>query len=343
MKHIDWRFYLERRNSIFYQSIFITAYGPLLRKRLGFGFRKQLQLAHNGVFTFYRSGKELDAADRFFLKLAQDRKKVLLLHRKCLRIERKEQKLVASFTKISAPNIKKNYAGIIKELEEIFMYMTVVPWLILHAADKYAVNQEIIERFMDLRRTSRVALQPLVLEKIWKAAGTNHMQYFYYTSDELQRYMLTGKRPANVKRRKKSCAFYLDRGKIVFNYNANFAEKQGIKEQIHQSVNVVHGKSAYLGKARGRVCLLFRPTDLPKFRRGNIIVSVNTTPSLMPALEKCSAIVTDEGGLICHAAIISRELKKPCLIGTKIATKVFKDGDIIEVDAGRGIARKINK
>ena len=60
-------------------------------------------------------------------------------------------------------------------------------------------------------------------------------------------------------------------------------------------------------------------------------------------MEKALAIVTDEGGITCHAAIVAREMNKPCVIGTKIATKVFHHGDIIEVDANKGIVRKIQK
>jgi pyruvate,water dikinase len=67
-----------------------------------------------------------------------------------------------------------------------------------------------------------------------------------------------------------------------------------------------------------------------------------TTTNFVPVLSKVSAIVTDEGGITCHAAIVSRELNIPCIIGTRIATKAFKSGDIIEVDADNGIVRKIN-
>jgi pyruvate,water dikinase len=49
--------------------------------------------------------------------------------------------------------------------------------------------------------------------------------------------------------------------------------------------------------------------------------------------------VTDEGGVTCHAAIVAREMKKPCIIGTKIATKVLKDGDLVEVDANKGVVK----
>ena len=66
-----------------------------------------------------------------------------------------------------------------------------------------------------------------------------------------------------------------------------------------------------------------------------------TTPDYVPAMKRAAAIVTDKGGRTCHAAIVSRELKIPCVIGTKIATQVFKTGDIVEVDAERGIVKKI--
>ena len=58
-------------------------------------------------------------------------------------------------------------------------------------------------------------------------------------------------------------------------------------------------------------------------------------------MHKAAAFVTDAGGILSHAAITAREMKKPCVIGTQIATKVFKDGDFIEVDANKGIVRKI--
>jgi pyruvate,water dikinase len=58
-------------------------------------------------------------------------------------------------------------------------------------------------------------------------------------------------------------------------------------------------------------------------------------------MKKAAAIVTDDGGITCHAAIVARELGKPCVIGTKIATQVFRDGDIVEVDADHGVVKLI--
>ena len=71
------------------------------------------------------------------------------------------------------------------------------------------------------------------------------------------------------------------------------------------------------------------------------MVAVMTFPNFVQAMERASAFVTDEGGILCHAAIIAREMRKPCITGTKIATKVLKDGDLVEVDADKGIVKKL--
>ncbi len=74
---------------------------------------------------------------------------------------------------------------------------------------------------------------------------------------------------------------------------------------------------------------------------GQILVTGMTTPDFVSAMRRAAAIVTDEGGVTCHAAIIARELHIPCIIGTKNATQVLKDGDLVEVDANSGKVRII--
>ena len=78
---------------------------------------------------------------------------------------------------------------------------------------------------------------------------------------------------------------------------------------------------------------------LKKVEEGDILVTNQTTPEYMPLMKKASAFVTDQGGITCHAAIIAREMKKPCIIGTKIATKFLHDGDLVEVDANKGVVK----
>ncbi len=107
------------------------------------------------------------------------------------------------------------------------------------------------------------------------------------------------------------------------------------------SVDQLSGECAFPGVVRGRVCVVNRASEMGKFQPGDILVSNVTNPSLLPIMKKASAFVTNMGGLTCHAAIVARELHVPCIVGTKFATKVFKDGDMVEVDASKGIVRKI--
>lgn len=103
----------------------------------------------------------------------------------------------------------------------------------------------------------------------------------------------------------------------------------------------IRGIPAFKGKVRGRVKIHASFLEGDIVPPGTVVVAGMTNPQLVPFLKDAVAIVTDEGGLTCHAAIIARELKKPCIIGTKIATQVLKDGDWVEVDADSGIVKII--
>lgn len=111
------------------------------------------------------------------------------------------------------------------------------------------------------------------------------------------------------------------------------------KEKIEQSVKKIKGTTAYKGNVKGVVKIVNVPEDIPKLAYKEILISFATNPNLIPALKKAAAIVTDEGGLTSHAAIVSRELQIPCVVGTKIATQVLKDGDLVEVDANKGTVK----
>jgi len=105
----------------------------------------------------------------------------------------------------------------------------------------------------------------------------------------------------------------------------------------------IRGTVAYKGCVSGIVKTIFTTPDIFKVKEGEIIVSPMTTPDFMIAIRKAAAIVTDEGGITCHAAIVARELKKPCIIGTKISTQILKDGDFIEVDGHHGIVHILKR
>jgi phosphoenolpyruvate synthase/pyruvate phosphate dikinase len=105
----------------------------------------------------------------------------------------------------------------------------------------------------------------------------------------------------------------------------------------------IKGTVACRGNAKGTVKIIRNIKDFPNFSKGDILVTIMTTPDFIVIMKKAAAIVTDEGGLACHAAIVSREMNIPCVIGTKNATRILKDGYFVEVDAEKGIVRKIKK
>ena len=107
--------------------------------------------------------------------------------------------------------------------------------------------------------------------------------------------------------------------------------------------NIVKGMIAHQGKARGKVFIHQSFVKMSNVPPRTILVSGMTNPQMVPFLKNVIAIVTDEGGLTCHAAIIARELKIPCIVGTGNATQVLKNGDEVEVDAERGIVKIISK
>jgi len=98
---------------------------------------------------------------------------------------------------------------------------------------------------------------------------------------------------------------------------------------------------AYSGQAKGRVKIINTAGEMKKMKKGDILVSQATSPELLPAMKMAAAILTNEGGITSHAAIVARELGIPCIVGVKIATKVLHDGDLVEVDADKGIVKII--
>jgi len=144
------------------------------------------------------------------------------------------------------------------------------------------------------------------------------------------------------KRRKRSIYFTLPEGIFVFTGKEadDYISKLNKQREI-QETKIIKGNCASKGKVKGIVKVCRGEKEIGKMEEGKIMVACMTQPEFVPAMKKAIAIITDEGGLTCHAAIISRELGIPCVIGTKVATKILKDGMEVEVDADKGIVKII--
>lgn len=108
-----------------------------------------------------------------------------------------------------------------------------------------------------------------------------------------------------------------------------------------KEIKVIKGVAAFTGRVRGIARVILDSQDAHELRSQEVLVTAMTNPKFVPAMKKSAAIITNEGGILCHAAIMSREFRKPCIIGTKVATDIIKTGDLVEVDANKGVVKII--
>ena len=187
-----------------------------------------------------------------------------------------------------------------------------------------------------------VNIKPL-LEAIGKHFKLSYRDVLYFRPHEIISKVNVDQ--DELKRRAKRYAVLtLEPEKLIFTADPKEIKKwqKEYCDDSYDKDSEIKGNIAYSGKIRGRVKVVITKADIGKVEAGDILVTPMTTPDFITAMEKAAAFVTDEGGITCHASIIAREMKKPCVIGTKKATKVLKDGDLVEVDAEKGIVRKVN-
>ena len=148
-------------------------------------------------------------------------------------------------------------------------------------------------------------------------------------------------------------AVSLEDGKMKF-YEKNETEEKfrtliEPEKTTIENVSEFGGVVANIGIVKGMVKVISVEDlgrllkDMDSFKQGDIMVTTMTQPTMVSLARRASAIITNEGGITSHAAILAREFKIPCIVGTKIATKVLKDGDLVEVDANKGIVKILER
>jgi phosphohistidine swiveling domain-containing protein len=107
-----------------------------------------------------------------------------------------------------------------------------------------------------------------------------------------------------------------------------------VQDEPIKSLARIGGTCGQPGRAIGRTRQVLTVEDMAVFRRGEILVAYMTDVGVVPAMRRAAAIITDVGGVTCHAAIVAREFGIPCVIGTKVGTKVLKNGYLVDVNTG---------
>jgi phosphoenolpyruvate synthase/pyruvate phosphate dikinase len=204
-----------------------------------------------------------------------------------------------------------------------------------------------------LRGDCRQVLHVLVNHIIKEIAKRHHLESKFLhmlSSYELMNFLKNEKNlPENLNKRLKHC--------LVVPVNKNEYKIITQSKQINQFLKTkietnkqkfnnnisLSGQVAQAGKIKGKACMVLSAKDNSKIKPGEILVSISTSPQLLPAMKKAAAFLTEMGGITSHASIVSRELKKPCIVGIKSITQTLKDGDLIEVDANLGRVKIIKR
>ncbi len=185
-----------------------------------------------------------------------------------------------------------------------------------------------------------------LFKEIAKRINLNLPDLFYLTTTEIKDALINNElNRAVINERKKEFGFIRNFEKVLVLTGKELEDYKDrcCPESIDKKITEIKGTIASAGLVRGIAKILAGKRELHKVEKGDILVTSMTTPDFITAMEKAVAFVTDEGGILCHAAIISREMGKPCITGTNIATKVFRDGDLLEVNANDGIVKLIKR
>ena len=229
-------------------------------------------------------------------------------------------------------------------------------FLTLSPDEKKLVNyvQNVMELRDDRKEPIAMGLTAMyrVAQSIFNKAGIPERYILYSCYPEISNGSKhLQKQKSNILKRKEGVAVLIgDNGSSLFELDPSeennrimldFYKKQ---EKVQQKVLKINGNIAYPGKIKGVVKIITNlAVHSKKFRSGDILVTGMTRPEFIHLMKRASAVITDEGGITSHAAIVSREMKIPCIIGTKIATHILKDGDLIEVDANNGIIKILER
>ena len=236
----------------------------------------------------------------------------------------------------------------LKDSEEDII-ITFEPNVILSQAEQNIVD--LMQEYVYFRnyRTEKLYEALYYLEPLWQKVserlGLSSHGLFYYLEDEILQLLNSDIKvdEAIIKERENGYTLLLHDDLISILVGSELASHRKLREGLVEQAESITGMVACKGVAKGKVKIVLKASEQFKVEAGDILVTSMTTPDFIPCMQKAVAFITDEGGITCHAAIVAREMKKPCIIGTKNATKILHDGDVVKVDAERGIIQVVKE
>lgn len=346
-KHIDWIKIWSGRWSLHFdsqQGYWWTKNKNIAKKP---AYPTVIYFCENGITDCWVRAHDKDGLGSRLCNLAiQDPAYIISLAKGLVQ----QGKKVAAFRVAHDP---AQFGG--KEYREF--WKTYSDYFIYHISVKYIVDylsEKELKRYLPRLEAARLTAESVTrdAETYWEAVAAHVAEQTSYTKEmilsttreEFTSFLQGKKLPSKTSlanRYKKSSLVMDTTGYAIF--TGKQVEQMRNSMLANANADVISGQTAYPGTVTGIVKIIYNPLkEAAKFNPGDILVTGMTRPEFLPLIHTSAAFVTDAGGILSHAAITARELRKPCVTGTKIATKVLKDGDRVEVDADEGIIRRIN-
>jgi phosphohistidine swiveling domain-containing protein len=326
----DYGMHAVRDLSVLTASVFAETYAWTFEELFGLKFSSNLWAVNGDLVNFYRSQSEHD-------KLAEVLGQEVISHDLSFS-QKMADKLIADTDWINNFIAEKNtidlflksQAEFIDRYRAFFAYHQAVYWAGDYAS-KILATEEVKAKVNILQQAYQYnELVVPDLEKYFRGFGVNN-----YLHDELGSNEKFTERFIGI--------LFIGKDRQILNKEEMqeleklIESRHKVAEDIKELKGVIVGQGHYEGKVK----LIKDLNKLDQVEAGDVLVTSMTRPQFNSVLKNVGALVTDDGGALCHAAILAREFNIPTVVGTKIATKVLKDGDMVEVDADKGIVRII--
>lgn len=331
----DWYKGVARELSYFTTDQIIRAYRNM-KRRYGHTLPNILFHSRDEVLTMIRKRSDFNALMDYYETLSEEYIVGELKNASRLYDELEE---VLNDTTLDA----KTWPAISKLCEELWLYYMFGIYF------GYATEMEKIhaikEKHYDLVVKVRNGINDLQILDDFLKGHCADIDLTLLTEEEIDQYLRNKTLPPQAEMNERNREYLIKMIDLETERIPGDDIRATIDRHLHEEdlsgIEELPGTMTYAQTASGKARIVLKKEHLHKIRQGDILVTIMTDPDFVPSLSKVAGIVTDYGGITCHASIISREMKIPCIVATKHATEVFKDGDLIEIDDKKSIVRKV--
>lgn len=333
---LDFSKHCTRDISVLSCSIFGESH-VIAKEKFGVDFSATLWIVRGKLVNLYRSEREYFEFSRRIGELCKNRQYANQLAKKLIKMTDWLDDFLEQNKKLE--NLIKNNKIFFDNYRDFFAYHQAVYWggdylsqLPLNKKGKRRISL-IVKNLGSVYKYNELIVPKI--EKYFRKLGINNLLYGEVNKDVYKN--------IKTKSRGRGLLFINDKRIIYSSDRARQIEKliMGRFKKDFKKLKGFKGLAVSGGVFTGRVKRILNLNKLNECQQNDVLVTIMTRPQFNKFIKRVAAIITDEGGILCHASILAREFNIPCIVGTKIATKVLKDGDLIEVDANKGIVRKL--